>query len=80
MGVPGKVVRELDEARIESLRASARGYKRNARRFLYYQLYRASLPPSYDERLLYESHIRLCAREEDREHWREGYRLIGMDV
>jgi len=33
MGVPGKVVRELDEARIESLRASARGYQRNARRF-----------------------------------------------
>lgn len=33
MGVPGKVVRELDEDRIESLRASARGYQRNARRF-----------------------------------------------
>jgi len=33
MGVPGKVVRELDEERIESLRASARGYQRNARRF-----------------------------------------------
>jgi len=42
--------------------------------------YRASLPPSYDEKLLYESHIRLCEREEDREHWRQGYRLIGMDV
>ncbi len=42
--------------------------------------YRASLPPSYDERLLYESHIRLCEREEDREHWRRGYRLIGLDV
>jgi carbonic anhydrase/acetyltransferase-like protein (isoleucine patch superfamily) len=33
LGVPGKVVRELDEARIDSLRASARGYQRNARRF-----------------------------------------------
>jgi TolB-like protein/cytochrome c-type biogenesis protein CcmH/NrfG len=42
--------------------------------------YRASLPPSYDERLLFESHLRLCEREEDREHWRQGYRLIGMDV
>ena len=42
--------------------------------------YRASLPPSYDERLLFESHIRLCEREEDREHWRQGYRLIGLDV
>ena len=42
--------------------------------------YREQLPASYDERLLYESHLRLCAREEDREHWREGYRLTGMDV
>jgi carbonic anhydrase/acetyltransferase-like protein (isoleucine patch superfamily) len=33
MGVPGKIVRELDEERIDSLRASARGYQRNARRF-----------------------------------------------
>ncbi len=44
------------------------------------EMYRASLPASYDERTLFESHLRLCAREEDREHWREGYRLIGMDV
>ena len=43
-------------------------------------LYRGALPESYDEILLFESHLRLCAREEDREHWREGYRLIGMDV
>ncbi len=42
--------------------------------------YRASIPSSYDEMLLFESHIRLCALEEDREHWREGYRLIGLDV
>ena len=42
--------------------------------------YRASMPDSYDEKLLFESHLRLCEREEDREHWREGYRLIGMDV
>ncbi len=42
--------------------------------------YRASLPDSYDEKLLYECHLRLCARDEDREHWRDGYRLIGMDV
>jgi len=42
--------------------------------------YRASLPPSYDEKLLFESHIRLCERDEDREHWRQGYRLIGMEV
>lgn len=44
------------------------------------ELYRAKLPDFYDEMLLYESHIRLCALDEDREHWRQGYRLIGLDV
>ncbi len=33
MGAPGKVVRELDEKAIEGLRASARGYRDNMRRF-----------------------------------------------
>ncbi|MBN8186479.1 gamma carbonic anhydrase family protein [Salipiger thiooxidans] len=33
MGVPGKVVRALDEAGIEGLRKSALGYQANARRF-----------------------------------------------
>ncbi|WP_146588929.1 gamma carbonic anhydrase family protein [Puniceibacterium confluentis] len=33
MGVPGKVVRPLDEAAIEGLRKSALGYQRNMRRF-----------------------------------------------
>ena len=33
MGVPGKVVRELDEAAIEGLRKSALGYQANMRRF-----------------------------------------------
>ncbi len=42
--------------------------------------YRANLPDSYDEILLFESHMRLCALEEDREHWREGYRKTGLDV
>jgi hypothetical protein len=42
--------------------------------------YLASLPDSYDEKLLYESHLRLCARNKDREHWRDGYRLVGMEV
>ena len=43
-------------------------------------LYQAQLPDFYDEQLLYESHLRLCARQEDREHWQQGYRLIGMQV
>lgn len=42
--------------------------------------YRSALPESYDEKLLFESHLRLCQREEDAMHWREGYRLSGMDV
>lgn len=33
MGVPGKVVRALDEAAIEMMRASALGYQANMRRF-----------------------------------------------
>ena len=33
MGMPGKVVRELDEKAIEGLRASARHYQENAARF-----------------------------------------------
>ena len=33
MGMPGKVVRQLDEAAIEKLRASALRYQKNARRF-----------------------------------------------
>ncbi len=42
--------------------------------------YRAELPDTYDEMLLFESHLRLCRRMEDAEHWREGYRLTGMDI
>jgi carbonic anhydrase/acetyltransferase-like protein (isoleucine patch superfamily) len=33
MGMPGKVVRQLDEAAIEGLRRSAMGYQLNAQRF-----------------------------------------------
>jgi carbonic anhydrase/acetyltransferase-like protein (isoleucine patch superfamily) len=33
MGVPGKVVRDLDDAAIEGLRKSALGYQTNMRRF-----------------------------------------------
>ena len=42
--------------------------------------YREQLPASYDERLLFESHLRLCARQEDGDHWRKGYHLTGMKV
>lgn len=42
--------------------------------------YRAELPSSYDEQRLFESHLRLCQRPQDAEHWREGYRLTGLAV
>ncbi len=42
--------------------------------------YRAELPDSFDEMLLFESHMKLCATEQDAEHWREGYRRTGLDV
>jgi adenylate cyclase len=42
--------------------------------------HRAELPATYDEKLLFESHLLLCERQEDKDHWREGYRLTGMDV
>ncbi|NNE21237.1 MAG: hypothetical protein HKN11_01375 [Rhizobiales bacterium] len=44
------------------------------------KLYRAELPDTYDEKLLFESHLRLCQHQEDKDHWRDGYRLTGMDV
>ncbi|MFT5110982.1 MAG: adenylate cyclase [Parasphingorhabdus sp.] len=42
--------------------------------------YREELPESYNEQLLFESHLRLCARQEDRDHWTQGYRLTGMNI
>ena len=42
--------------------------------------YRAELPASYDEMLLFESHMKICAAEQDAEHWREGYRRTGLNV
>ncbi len=42
--------------------------------------YRAELPASYDEMLLFESHMKICATEQDAEHWREGYRRTGLNV
>ncbi len=44
------------------------------------KLYREQMPESYDEMRLFESHMRLCQRQEDRELWTEAYRKIGLDV
>jgi TolB-like protein/cytochrome c-type biogenesis protein CcmH/NrfG len=44
------------------------------------ELYREQMPETYDEKKLYESHMRLCQRKEDRDLWTEAYRKIGLDV
>jgi TolB-like protein/cytochrome c-type biogenesis protein CcmH/NrfG len=46
----------------------------------YMKLYREQMPESYDELKLFESHMRLCQRKEDRDLWTEAYRKIGLDV
>jgi adenylate cyclase len=44
------------------------------------KLYRDQMPETYDELKLYESHMRLCQREEDKELWTAAYRKVGLDV
>jgi len=46
----------------------------------YMKLYREQMPETYDEVKLFESHMRLCQRNEDRDLWTEAYRKIGLDV
>ncbi len=44
------------------------------------KLYREQMPETYDELKLFDSHMRLCQRKEDRDLWTEAYRKIGLDV
>jgi TolB-like protein/Tfp pilus assembly protein PilF len=44
------------------------------------KLYHEQMPETYDEMKLFESHMRLCQRKEDRDLWTEAYRKIGLDV
>jgi TolB-like protein/Tfp pilus assembly protein PilF len=44
------------------------------------KLYREQMPETYDEMKLFESHMRLCQRTEDRDLWTDAYRKIGLDV
>ncbi len=57
-------------AQLDEMEASARHMK----------LYREQMPEAYDELKLFESHMRLCQRQEDKDLWTEAYRKIGMDV
>jgi hypothetical protein len=36
------------------------------------------MPETYDEMKLFESHMRLCQRKENRDLWIEAYRKIGL--
>jgi tetratricopeptide (TPR) repeat protein len=44
------------------------------------KLYHDQMPETYDELKLYESHMRLCKREEDKDLWTAAYRKVGLDV
>ncbi len=44
------------------------------------KLYREQMPETYDELKLFESHMRLCQRKEDKDLWTEAYRKIGLNV
>jgi TolB-like protein/Tfp pilus assembly protein PilF len=37
-------------------------------------------PPGYDCKIMIEHQVRMCWRQEDRDHWLEGYRNAGINV
>ena len=45
-----------------------------------YDHYLRELPDGYDTTATIRVHLRQCAKPEDAEHWREGYRKLGLDV
>ena len=44
-----------------------------------YDHYLRELPDGYDTAATIRVHLRQCAKPEDAEHWREGYRKLGFD-
>jgi adenylate cyclase len=53
--------------RMDAARAALAEYKRRS-------------PESYDPAEQIAAHMRMCARQEDRDHWLEGYRKAGLEV
>jgi TolB-like protein len=45
-----------------------------------FERYLRELPEGYDTAAMIRVHLRQCAKPEDAEHWREGYRKVGLDV
>jgi hypothetical protein len=37
-------------------------------------------PKNHDRKVMFAAHLRMCKRQEDRDHWLEGYRKAGLDV
>jgi Tfp pilus assembly protein PilF len=37
-------------------------------------------PEGYDAAAVFRQQLRQCAKPEDAEHWREGYRKAGLDL
>ena len=44
------------------------------------ETYLGELPEGYDIAAFFRHHLRMCAKPEDAEHWREGYRKAGLDL
>ncbi len=44
------------------------------------ETYMTERPSIHDRKLRTAAHLRMCKRQEDREHWLEGYRKAGFDV
>jgi adenylate cyclase len=44
------------------------------------ETYVLGLPEGYDIAAVCRAHARMCARQEDHDHWLEGYRKAGLDV
>ena len=44
------------------------------------QFFVNSCPEGFDFSFYTATHLRMCKRPEDAEHWLEGYRKVGLDV
>ena len=46
----------------------------------YRKIYYDRIPENYDEIKFFESHMRMFLHQEDRDHWLDGYRKVGLDI
>lgn len=43
-----------------------------------YRTYQEKRPEGYDEAVAHAAHMKMCRRQEDRDHWVEGFRKAGI--